>query len=105
MDLQNKKEKTISIVGAGPGDAELLTVKAVKRIQEAEVILYDNLISTEILDLASTHAQKIYVGRKYGDVQDAMERQDTIHELFIKYAKEGKKLYVLSQVIPLFMVE
>ncbi|WP_219845025.1 uroporphyrinogen-III C-methyltransferase [Flavobacterium columnare] len=96
MDLEYQIPITISIVGAGPGDPELLTVKAVKRIQKADIILYDNLISSEILDLTSSNAKKIYVGRKYGDVEDAMKRQDTIHELFFKYAQEGKKIVRLK---------
>ncbi|AEW85336.1 uroporphyrinogen-III C-methyltransferase [Flavobacterium columnare] len=96
MDSEYKKQTTITIVGAGPGDPDLLTVKAVKRIQNADVVLYDNLISPEILDLASPSAQKIYVGRKYGDIEDAMKRQDTIHEYFLQYAKEDKKIVRLK---------
>jgi uroporphyrin-III C-methyltransferase len=95
MNLKNKI-LPISIVGAGPGDPELLTVKAVKRIQDADIILHDNLISDEILNLASANAQKIYVGRKYGDTHDAMLRQDTIHDLFLQYSQEGKKIVRLK---------
>lgn len=96
MNSQYKTLTPISIVGAGPGDPELLTVKAVKRIQNADIILHDNLISEEILNLASAKAQKIYVGRKFGDIQDAMTRQDTIHDLFLQYTKEGKKIVRLK---------
>jgi uroporphyrin-III C-methyltransferase len=96
MSLQYKTLTPISIVGAGPGDPELLTVKAVKRIQNADIILHDNLISEEILNLASPDAQKIYVGRKFGDTLDAMTRQDAIHDLFYQYAKEGKKIVRLK---------
>ncbi len=52
----------ISIVGAGPGDPELLTLKALKRIQEADYILHDALVSNEILNLAQPDAERIYVG-------------------------------------------
>jgi uroporphyrin-III C-methyltransferase len=96
MSVEYKIRIPISIVGAGPGDPELLTVKALKRIQDADIILHDNLISSAILDLASANAQKIYVGRKFGDSQGAMERQDIIHDFFLKYSKEGKKIVRLK---------
>lgn len=96
MNTKDPKIINISIVGSGPGDPELLTVKAVKRIQNADIILHDNLISAQILNLASANAQKIYVGRKFGDIQDAMTRQDTIHDLYLQYAKEGKKIVRLK---------
>lgn len=91
-----KQHSIITIVGAGPGDPDLLTVKALRKIQEAEIILHDNLISEAILNLAAANAKKIYVGRKFGDIQGAMERQDAIHELFLQYAKEGKKIVRLK---------
>jgi uroporphyrin-III C-methyltransferase len=96
MSLQNKTQSFISIVGAGPGDPELLTIKALKRIQDADIILHDNLISQEILDLASAKAQKIYVGRKFGDIEDSMTRQDAIHNLFLEYAQQNKKIVRLK---------
>ncbi len=52
------------LVGAGPGDAELITLKALKAIQQADVILYDNLINLELLDYAKPKAEQIYVGKK-----------------------------------------
>jgi uroporphyrin-III C-methyltransferase len=96
MNTKDPKIINISIVGSGPGDPELLTVKAVKRIQNADIILYDNLISDEILNLASANAQKIYVGRKFGDTEDSITRQDTIHELFVKYQHQNKKIVRLK---------
>jgi hypothetical protein len=96
MNTKNQKIINISIVGAGPGDPELLTIKALKRIQDADIILHDNLISEEILNLASAKAQKIYVGRKFGDIEDSMTRQDAIHELFLEYAQQDKKIVRLK---------
>ncbi|WP_158728363.1 MULTISPECIES: uroporphyrinogen-III C-methyltransferase [unclassified Flavobacterium] len=96
MNIKDPKIINISIVGSGPGDPELLTVKAVKRIQNADIILHDNLISDEILNLASANAQKIYVGRKFGDIVDSMTRQDTIHDLFLKYVHQNKKIVRLK---------
>jgi uroporphyrin-III C-methyltransferase len=96
MNTKDPKIINISIVGSGPGDPELLTVKAVKRIQNADIILHDNLISDEILNLASAQAQKIYVGRKFGDIEDSMTRQDAIHDLFLEYAHQDKKIVRLK---------
>ncbi len=66
------------VVGAGPGDPELITVKALKIIQRANVILYDNLANVELLDFAPPDCEKVYVGKKpYGD----FTHQVRIHEL------------------------
>jgi uroporphyrin-III C-methyltransferase len=96
MNTTDSKIINISIVGSGPGDPELLTVKALKRIQNADIILHDNLISEEILNLASANAQKIYVGRKFGDIEDSTTRQDAIHNLFLEYVKQNKKIVRLK---------
>jgi uroporphyrin-III C-methyltransferase len=56
----------VSIVGAGPGDVELLTIKAYRRIRSAQIILYDNLVNKEILSIAPAEAQLIYVGKQCG---------------------------------------
>ena len=53
----------VSLVGAGPGDPDLLTVKGLKAIQAAEVVVYDRLVSKEILELAHVSAEMIYVGK------------------------------------------
>lgn len=73
----------LCVMGAGPGDPELITLKGYKALQKAEVILYDNLACRELLDLASDHCEKVYVGKKpYGEATD----QDTIHQLIKHYA-------------------
>lgn len=92
---------TISIVGAGPGDPELLTLKALKRIQEADYILHDALVSNEILDLAKPDVQRIYVGKLYHDGQDQTERQDSINQLLIELVAEGKKVVRLKSGDPM----
>ncbi|HEX2536144.1 MAG TPA: uroporphyrinogen-III C-methyltransferase [Chitinophagaceae bacterium] len=69
---------TLVILGAGPGDPELITYKGHKILQEAPVILYDNLANTALLDLAPPHCEKIYVGKKpYGTYTP----QEEIHRL------------------------
>ena len=71
------------VLGAGPGDPELITVKGYKILQEADVILYDNLANKELLTIAKESCEKIYVGKQpYG----AYTPQETIHELIKDYA-------------------
>jgi len=91
----------ISIVGAGPGDPELLTIKALKRIQEADYILHDALVSEEILNLAKPEAQRIYVGKLYQDGQDQTERQESINQLIIDLAAKGQKIVRLKSGDPM----
>lgn len=91
----------ISIVGAGPGDPELLTVKALKRIQEADCILHDALVSDEILKLAKPGAQHIYVGKIYLDGQDQTDRQEWINRLIVDRSAQGQKLVRLKSGDPM----
>ncbi len=85
--MPNRK---VSLIGAGPGDVELLTLKALKRLQAADVVLYDSLISEEVLALIPKNAEKIYVGKRLGDKQDQTLRQNDINRLLIEHAKSGK---------------
>jgi len=91
----------ISIVGAGPGDPELLTVKALNRLEEADVILYDALLGEEILALANPAALKKYVGKTYNDGQNQTLRQESIHSEILSFAKEGKKVVRLKTGDPM----
>jgi uroporphyrin-III C-methyltransferase len=91
----------ISIVGAGPGDPELLTIKALKRIQEADCILHDALVSNEILNLAKPDAQRIYVGKIYQDGQNQTGRQEWINKLIIELAGKGQKVVRLKSGDPM----
>jgi len=77
------KEPRITLVGAGPGDADLITLKGVKALQTADVVLYDALINTELLDFAPAHATKVYVGKRSGDHSYS---QDAVNKLMIDYA-------------------
>lgn len=90
----------ISIIGAGPGDPELLTVKAYKRIHEADVILHDALQGEEILELA-LQAELVYVGKHCNDGQNPVQRQKTIHLLMFQYANLGKKVVRLKAGDPM----
>jgi len=77
----------VYIVGAGPGDVDLITVKGMKCIQEADVILYDRLVNKELLDYAKPRANLVYCGKLPGN--HAMI-QETINHFLVKYAKQGK---------------
>lgn len=73
----------VYLVGAGPGDIELLTLKAYKLIKVADVILYDRLINKEILNLRKAGCKLVYVGKECGN---HIVEQDKINELLLKYA-------------------
>jgi len=78
----------VFIVGAGPGDPMLITLKAMESIRSADVIFYDNLINKKLLDYAREDAELVYSGKEAG--RHSL-KQDEINELIIKKAKEGKK--------------
>lgn len=84
---------TVTLVGAGPGDPELITVAGLKAVQQAEVILYDRLASQELLKEASSHAQLIAVGKI---PRGAYVPQEEINQMLIKYARAGHKVVRLK---------
>lgn len=83
----------VSIVGAGPGDPELLTLKALRLIQEADIVYYDRLVSDEILNLIRRDADRVSVGKTKGFHSVP---QNKIHELLIASAHEGKRVVRLK---------
>jgi len=83
----------VYLVGAGPGDPKLLTVKAVELIKEADVVIYDRLVGEEILNLAPEKAEKLYVGKRTGKHEVP---QDKITELIIEKAQAGGKIVRLK---------
>lgn len=89
----------INIIGAGPGNKNLLTLQAFEAIENAEVILHDNLISDEILAI-NTQAKHIYVGRKFGDKADQETRQSNINALMKKHCEQGDKVVRLKSGDP-----
>lgn len=80
------KKGTVYIVGAGPGDPDLITVKAVECLKQADVVIYDFLAAPKLLKYAREDAEVIYVGKKGGD---HTLPQDKINELIAEKAKEG----------------
>lgn len=73
----------LTLVGAGPSDPELITLKGVKAIQNADVVLYDALVSTELLAYAPAHAQIVYVGKRRGRCEFV---QQDLNQLIVDYA-------------------
>jgi len=83
----------VHLVGAGPGDPDLLTVRAVKVMQSAEAVIYDRLISQEILDLLPAGATRIYAGKSAGY---HCQSQDEINALLLKVARAGYRVVRLK---------
>ncbi|GAA6173948.1 uroporphyrinogen-III C-methyltransferase [Colwellia sp. KU-HH00111] len=83
----------VALVGAGPGDPDLLTLQAFRFIKQADVAIYDRLVSEEIMALLPSHCEKIYVGKKQADHRVP---QDGINQLLVDHAKQNKKVLRLK---------
>lgn len=77
------KEPKITLVGAGPGDPDLITLKAIKALQSADVVLYDALVNQALLNHAPENAHRVYVGKRSGDHSYS---QSAVNKLMIDYA-------------------
>lgn len=84
----------VALVGAGPGDPGLLTLRALRVLNEADVILHDRLVSDDVLALARRDAERIEVGKQVGGDHDATQAR--IHALMIALAKAGKRVVRLK---------
>jgi len=91
------KKSNVYLVGCGLGSVELLTIQAYNIIKSVQVILYDNLISKEVIDLIPKKTKKIYVGKKKDFHSISQEK---INELILKYAKKGKSVARLKSGDP-----
>jgi uroporphyrin-III C-methyltransferase/precorrin-2 dehydrogenase/sirohydrochlorin ferrochelatase len=83
----------VYLIGAGPGDPDLLTVKAARLIRQADVVLYDNLVAPGILELVRADAQRIYVGKERNK---HTYRQEVINELLVMHARRGRRVVRLK---------
>ena len=84
---------TVYLVGAGPGDPELLTLRAARLLAEAEVIVHDHLVSAPILALGRSEAQRIYAGKQRGK---HTLNQTELNQLLVRLAREGKRVVRLK---------
>ena len=84
---------SVVLVGAGPGDPGLLTLRALRALNEADVILHDRLVSAEVLDLARRDAERIEVGKQAGHHHTT---QDGIHALLLRHAQAGRRVVRLK---------
>ncbi|WP_418644846.1 uroporphyrinogen-III C-methyltransferase [Tenacibaculum insulae] len=81
--MLNKKPK-LTVVGAGPGDVDLITLKAIKALKKADVVLYDALVNEELLEFINPNAEQIFVGKRRGCYK---YQQEQINELIVARAK------------------
>ena len=93
MSQGTHKSLLITIVGAGPGDPDLITVKGMKAIKQADVILYDALTSTELLNCARANCEKIFVGKRKGH---RIYKQEEINDLLFAFASQSKRVVRLK---------
>ena len=84
----------VALVGAGPGDPELITLRGLRLLQQADAVLYDNLVERRILDFARREAERIYVGRRASgqaaEIAEGSDRQAAINELLAARALQGE---------------
>ena len=92
MSTHDARQGSVSLVGAGPGDPDLLTRKAARRLQEADLVVYDALVDPEVLSLAPM-ARRIFVGKRAG--RPAV-RQEFINALLVRAARGGRKVVRLK---------
>ena len=93
----SSQEGIVSLIGAGPGAKDLLTLRAVARLQEADIIYYDRLVDAEVLELARRDAERVYVGKVVGA---SAWPQARINTLIVKEARKGRNVVRLKSGDP-----
>lgn len=95
MTVQNTTGR-VALIGAGPGDAELITLKGARLLGEADVVIYDNLVSPGVMDLVAPTAERIFVGKMAGN---HTLPQEEICELLVAKARKASALPVSRAAI------
>lgn len=83
----------VYLVGAGPGDEKLITLRAIELLKKADIVLYDRLVSKKILSMIPKKTEKVYVGREVGD---DYKHQNSTNELMLNFAKKKKNIVRLK---------
>ena len=83
----------VELVGAGPGDPGLITVRGRAAVQQAEVLIYDQLVHPSLLDLVRPEAERIFAGKRAGRL---VYTQDEINQLLVEKARQGKRVVRLK---------